>query len=192
MALIKCCDCGKEYSDKASACPNCACPNEKKVVLKEKNNLDEKEKSVITLRTDIDYINSVKKILLLLLAIFGISLLLSKSMMLARVLLMAMILPIFIVLIYYIGLITTKNNKVELTTKRIKGQIQFLFNEETINIPLDRIDNIYIVRGFMGVPTLCISSNSSIKKVRYAKEPEEFCDKALEIIEKYKSDIYRG
>lgn len=26
MALIKCSECGKEFSDKASACPNCACP----------------------------------------------------------------------------------------------------------------------------------------------------------------------
>ena len=30
MALIKCEDCGKEFSDKASACPNCACPIETK------------------------------------------------------------------------------------------------------------------------------------------------------------------
>lgn len=27
MALIKCPECGKEFSDKANACPNCACPN---------------------------------------------------------------------------------------------------------------------------------------------------------------------
>ena len=26
MAMIKCTECGKEYSDKASACPNCGCP----------------------------------------------------------------------------------------------------------------------------------------------------------------------
>ena len=29
MALIKCNECGKEFSDKANACPNCACPIEK-------------------------------------------------------------------------------------------------------------------------------------------------------------------
>lgn len=29
MALIKCKECGKELSDNASACPNCACPIEK-------------------------------------------------------------------------------------------------------------------------------------------------------------------
>lgn len=27
MAMIKCEDCGKEYSDKADKCPNCGCPN---------------------------------------------------------------------------------------------------------------------------------------------------------------------
>lgn len=32
MALIKCAECGKEISDKANACPNCACPVEKKEV----------------------------------------------------------------------------------------------------------------------------------------------------------------
>lgn len=26
MALIKCIECGKEFSDKASTCPNCGCP----------------------------------------------------------------------------------------------------------------------------------------------------------------------
>lgn len=31
MALIKCSECGKEFSNKASACPNCACP-----IIKEK------------------------------------------------------------------------------------------------------------------------------------------------------------
>ncbi len=36
MALIKCEDCEKEYSDKAEACPQCACPNsikEKAIIL---------------------------------------------------------------------------------------------------------------------------------------------------------------
>lgn len=28
MALIKCTECGKEISDKASVCPNCGCPVE--------------------------------------------------------------------------------------------------------------------------------------------------------------------
>lgn len=40
MALIKCEECGKEYSDKATSCPDCACPNEKISTTKfQKNNL---------------------------------------------------------------------------------------------------------------------------------------------------------
>ena len=45
MALIKCSECGKEFSDKASACPNCACPNEiKKQVSKEFAELSKEER----------------------------------------------------------------------------------------------------------------------------------------------------
>lgn len=28
MALIECPECGKEFSDKAQACPNCGCPTD--------------------------------------------------------------------------------------------------------------------------------------------------------------------
>lgn len=41
MALIKCSECGKEFSDKAKACPNCACPNntrKKQIKINKKNN----------------------------------------------------------------------------------------------------------------------------------------------------------
>lgn len=38
MALIKCTECGKMFSDKASACPECGCPTE--IVLKESNSPD--------------------------------------------------------------------------------------------------------------------------------------------------------
>ncbi|OUP06522.1 hypothetical protein B5F34_13955 [Mediterranea sp. An20] len=35
MALIKCSECGHEISDKATSCPNCGCPIDKKVACKE-------------------------------------------------------------------------------------------------------------------------------------------------------------
>ena len=35
MALIKCSECGREVSDKASVCPDCGCPIEKKVICQE-------------------------------------------------------------------------------------------------------------------------------------------------------------
>lgn len=40
MALIKCTECGKEFSDRAVACPNCGCPTD--IILED----IEKEKSI--------------------------------------------------------------------------------------------------------------------------------------------------
>ncbi len=41
MALIKCNECGKEISDKASACPNCGCPIE--LEIKEESNIKDSQ-----------------------------------------------------------------------------------------------------------------------------------------------------
>ncbi len=42
MALIKCTECGKTFSDKAPACPDCGCPTE--IVLNASNSTEAKEK----------------------------------------------------------------------------------------------------------------------------------------------------
>lgn len=42
MALIKCIECGKEFSDRAAACPNCGCPTE--IILEELNASKKKQK----------------------------------------------------------------------------------------------------------------------------------------------------
>lgn len=48
MALIKCAECGKEFSDKASACPNCACPVERKQEdIKDYKDLTREEQSAL-------------------------------------------------------------------------------------------------------------------------------------------------
>ena len=39
MALIKCTECGKEFSDKATACPNCGCPTE--AILENNSSIEE-------------------------------------------------------------------------------------------------------------------------------------------------------
>ena len=47
MALIKCPECGKEFSDKASACPNCGCPTSEINTSSNSNNSSEDELSSI-------------------------------------------------------------------------------------------------------------------------------------------------
>lgn len=54
MALIKCTECGKEFSDKASACPNCGCPTQE--ILKELNT-NFSENDVSKFEIDEDTIN---------------------------------------------------------------------------------------------------------------------------------------
>lgn len=54
MALIKCPECGKEISDKASSCPNCGCPIEKTEVetpIIEKDTLNNVEQPVMESQT---------------------------------------------------------------------------------------------------------------------------------------------
>lgn len=48
MALIKCPECGKEISDKASACPNCGCPifQEPENIAYEADDLEEDEPEI--------------------------------------------------------------------------------------------------------------------------------------------------
>lgn len=43
MALITCTECGKEFSDKASACPNCGCPTESMEEIQENENIESKD-----------------------------------------------------------------------------------------------------------------------------------------------------
>ena len=54
-ALIKCEECGKEFSDKASACPNCACPLEKKT----KKVIIERVKGAIGSKAPLIYIDDI-------------------------------------------------------------------------------------------------------------------------------------
>ena len=46
MAIIKCSECGKEFSNKAKACPNCACPIEEIEIEEKDNEPEEIEKTL--------------------------------------------------------------------------------------------------------------------------------------------------
>ena len=48
MALIKCPECGKEISDRATSCPNCGCPVEKGPVEEYQNTSQESTSDVVT------------------------------------------------------------------------------------------------------------------------------------------------
>lgn len=58
MALIKCAECGKEFSDKATACPNCGCPTSEMVSAAEATT-EEYINSDIDIQTEESTVNKV-------------------------------------------------------------------------------------------------------------------------------------
>ena len=56
MALIKCSECGKEISSKATTCPNCGCPNN----IKSKELFKEKEYKELTKEEKKELFNIMK------------------------------------------------------------------------------------------------------------------------------------
>lgn len=211
MALIYCVDCGNKISDKAKQCPKCGCPIEESIKLycdecgnevhkndkaclscgcpldvvtsienttinnnnnSNQNNNYEKEFEITKIEIDNERIKKYQTIVLVI-AIVGF---------------ISIICPIYCLILYYIfG--TCRNNILILTNKRIKGRINVWFTTATIDIPLDRIDNIYYVRQF-GENKVIISSSSGSKSVMLVKNGEEFCKTTMQEIEKYKRYIY--
>ncbi|MBE5861298.1 MAG: hypothetical protein E7295_00430 [Lachnospiraceae bacterium] len=59
MALIICPECGKEYSDRAAACPNCACPTEQ--AENRPKNIMAKQEDSFDVKTENSYQEHVRK-----------------------------------------------------------------------------------------------------------------------------------
>lgn len=88
MSLIICSECGKEYSDKASACPNCGCPtsavSEKKYDFLEKDVAMNREMMRIQeLKSEYDKIHKIPMTVYSLLQLVGIILVIVSIVMLA-------------------------------------------------------------------------------------------------------------
>ncbi len=211
MALIKCSECGKEISDKAPNCVHCGCPIEKddvciecgKEIKKGSNicsycgcptqisndtsntntkstNSDlyyEKELFIDKLELNYEKIEKFQRLFIILgiiccLTLFGI-------------------VGGIILFIYAAIYGECKRNDIILTNKGIKGKIRSCGSTETVDIPLDKIDSITCGRNFLKIERLIISSNSKIRGVMFSANTEDFCDKTLKEIEKYKKYVYR-
>lgn len=179
MALIKCSECGKEFSDRANACPNCACPVEQKT----QEPKDVQEREILSVKLDLDKINKVRKIFLILGIIFAAPGLFFLSMP-----------PLTILFFFYGGIFffiywlykKIEENTLTLTNKRLKGSINMLFTTTDINIPLERIDNI-VVNKTIASTGIVIMSNNLRKGVGYVANADEFVDTTIKEIEKYKN-----
>lgn len=78
------------------------------------------------------------------------------------------------------------NNQLVLTNKRLKGEINMLFQKLIINIPLESIDSIVVVKDFFSTG-IKIMSNNIGKSVDYVLNAKEFVDLTILEIERYKN-----
>jgi len=197
MALIKCNECGKEISDKASVCINCGCPIDKKEIEeKEIEKRDIEENEIISIILD----KKKLKIFRILYMIFGIIFMFICFIFIiaAFILMIEEGNGVFFVPVIFLGSLGViglsnaylykkyDSNQLILTNKRLKGQINFLFSTFYINIPIERIDSIVVVKDFFSTGITMMSNNLS-KSVYYVLNAENFVDMTIKEIEKYKN-----
>lgn len=83
-----------------------------------------------------------------------------------------------------------KKSTLELNTDGIQGKVKKLFSSKSINQPFEHIDNLYIRKNIIdiitGGKTIVISSGGSKIKFSCVANAQEFVDKTLEELKKYK------
>lgn len=81
----------------------------------------------------------------------------------------------------------------ELNPDGIQGKVKKLFSSKSINQPSEQIDNLYIRKNIIdiitGGKTIAISSGGSKIKFSCVANAQEFVDKTLEELKKYKESV---
>ena len=177
MALIKCKECGKEISDKATTCIHCGCPIETKNnstnINVDYDKIEEIE--IAKIKHDYDKINKHTKISLTLTIVFTI---------------LIITIPIALYcLMFYLYCKSSKNNNLILTNKRIKGTYQVMGDTLKIDLPLDKIESISTNTRWGSIEEVVITAGSTTRGTIYTLNGEDFCNKARREIDKYKKNM---
>lgn len=81
----------------------------------------------------------------------------------------------------------------ELNTDGIQGKVKKLFSSKSISQPFEQIDNLFIRKNIIdiitGGKTIAISSGGSKIKFSCVANAQEFVDKTLEELKKYKESV---
>lgn len=111
-------------------------------------------------------------------------------------LIVAMIIGVFtlpVIIITLSHLYTAKNSSLILTETGISGARGKMTSDSELNLPIDKIDSIFIHNGVMdkleGGKTLMIRSVSGVIKFPWVQNAEEFRDAVTTKIEEYKNSI---
>lgn len=111
-------------------------------------------------------------------------------------LIVAMIIGVFtlpVIIITLSHLYTAKNSSLILTETGISGARGKMTSDSELNLPIDKIDSIYIHNGIMdkleGGKTLMIRSVSGVVKFPWVQNAEEFRNAVIAKIEEYKKGM---
>lgn len=192
---IICKECGIEKSDDSSICKNCGCPIDNSKV--QMQNIDDIEESeIISILLDKKKLKIFKMIYLILGIIFMlVCFIFIKPAFIYMIedSMMAFFIPVVVFGSFGITFLSKAylykkydRNQLVLTNKRLRGQINFVLSTTYINIPIERIDSVVVVKDFF-TSGITMMSNNLAKSVYYVLNAEEFVDKTIKEIEKYKN-----
>ena len=189
MALIKCSECGKEISDKASACMNCGCPinsNKDKETIAKNQSTGRKEiiksKRELSLNNFKGFYTKILGVVIVIatIVILGMEMSLppysnsrGNAFIFGAILVYLPCVVLFIVCnIMYKNAIKTN---ITLTNKELSGVIYKIGSVSSISFPLDKISSINTIR-WLGVVDgiIIIPVNGISQKVLFIDNGEEF------------------
>ncbi len=102
------------------------------------------------------------------------------------------ILLAFILLNILLIIVNSKRCDLSLYDNKLKGNIKKIISSASLDLPINKIDNIMIKDGFIdklfGGRTIEIRSASSVMKFHYIQNAQEFADLSLSHIEQYKKN----
>lgn len=170
MALIKCPECGKNISDKATICPNCGCPMES-----ESNNVIWHEDSVMERVVLEAEKNNTFTYMGIVLAIIWIAIIIiSYTFPTPRILIWMLF--VFSVMIFMPLIINTSCRHLYFTNKKVVGDKGFLLKMK-MDVPLDMISSVSVMQGVIG-DTIIINTVSDKYIWKYINNATKF-QKAL-------------
>lgn len=198
MALIKCNECGKEISDKATECIHCGCPIEEE---KGKKNDTKKDGENIKAIFDKNLIkkNSTIKIILIIVIFFVSGIILGNifssystyynsntgRMMgmesFGAIGFITWAIGIIWAILVYIAMKNYLKQELVVDNEKVYGKVKVLFHIAEINIPLNQVSSISMV--YSSIPfeptKLCIASSSEKYLVGYILNSEEIKNNVL-------------
>ena len=170
MTLIKCPECGKKYSDKASSCPQCACPTsviENEDAVEEKVDIDTRsEKEII--RSVNDTVNLFYE--LIVCDVFYVIVTI-QVFFLHPVFFWLMFLVNLFCVIYYTSI--TKKEYIVITNKRVYGVKRGFLTEAQIDFPLSQVSTVTF-KSVLGYKSVILESTGGSKVAfEYVANAEE-------------------